>query len=198
MSRAHRIEMAYYSHPWNLHTLAPMLPSAEDTVLVEVAERSMLDVLAEDPEAPRSGVLSLLRRPRRVALSRLGTRLPHVPCPVVLAPNPVQPMDRIVDALRILDVAPCDRGTVLLLCHVRQAHLALPLHPIVDRFHILWDSADTTGPELLECARTLVDEGSLDASRWGGFHVHNHWLRESPEQARHHALLKHTIQANGI
>jgi|AntRauTorcE11897_2_1112592.scaffolds.fasta_scaffold77461_1 hypothetical protein len=198
MQRDHRIELMYYSHPWTLHTLTPLIDDPARSVLIELAETSMLDILALDPSRRRSGPLHLLRRPLRVDLRALGTTMPHVAAPVILAPNPPRHRDRLIDALRILDVIETGLDQVMLLCHVRHARQFRPLLPLVDRFHFVLDGADPADEALRDCARTLAEDGVLEPRRWGGMHIHDHWLRASESREVDSAVMRHTIAATGI
>ena len=186
MNRTHRIEMCFYSHPWTLHMLSRcgVVTAAEQHLLVEVATESSLAVLAERIPKITPGTTALLRQPGKVDFKRIARRLRHVPAPVVLAPKPAVPEELLIASLMVLDIQPVDYEVVMLLVPVARSELAVPLFPMVDRFHVLWDVADYPNRDLLACTETLHAYAELTEARWGGVTLCNHWLRNSDDHGQ--------------
>ncbi|MDZ7827598.1 MAG: hypothetical protein U5R48_18125 [Gammaproteobacteria bacterium] len=106
--------LMYYSHPWTLHTLGPLIDDPSRSVLIELAETSMLEILAPIRHAG-AAVRCTCARPLRVDAAcarddhaaRRGTR--------DVGTQSARTPDRLIDALRILDVIETGLDRVLLL-----------------------------------------------------------------------------------
>jgi hypothetical protein len=200
MSRTHRIEMIFYTHPWTIHLLAQeqVIDKHADSVLIEVSDSPNLLVLCPDSTARSQGTLGLLRRPSRIALRSLAQSYKLIPAPVVLAPNPPAPTQLVIDSLLVLDnkIDHCD--VVYLLCHIANARRFSAVFGICDRFKLVWDAADYPSETLVDCMAALDASGCLTGGRWGGITVCNHWMRQSADIEYNRRVVQDVALAAGL
>jgi hypothetical protein len=185
------LNLVFYSHPWSvLHLADAGVVEANQAILVELAETSLLSHLFGSRRAPHNNLADVLSRgqlKRGLAALFAGKQqnpfhglietFPGLPLPIVLAPAHSTPAAVQTAALVAAASLASGYGQITVLLNYEEAIKFSAIFDYVDKFHFLWDIADLPGIRLTELSRILVDEHGVTPQRWGGFHLCQHQFR---------------------
>ena len=160
----------------------------DNCVLVELATNSNLAPLFGEQGKRRYGLAGLLSL--KDALERLGANFKNIPAPLILAPNPSVTEATMESAVALLGPATGPYNQAALLVHVNDAPKFANAYHHVDRFDILWDTADLPNIALEQLTRVLVENRCISVDRWGAFRLCRHPYRTSADAAERKATLQ--------
>lgn len=163
------IHCVFYTHPWSIDALAnAKLGDLSQTLLIELAQRSLLASLIDRQHRLRPGITGVLMDPDR--LDDLIVSTPRFPVPVVLAPNPQVGDAAMVSAIALLPSVRSVFDRFIVFVHLSEAERFRYAYPYCNKFFFLWDVADPPAFRLGELGAMLRDLGVLKRESWGGFY----------------------------
>ena len=164
----------------------------DNRVLVELAVSSNLAPVFGEHGKRRHGLAGLLSI--KDGLERFATTFKNVPAPLILAPNPSVTEATMESAVALLGTieGPYDQAT--LLVHVNDAPKFANTYHYVDRFDILWDTADLPNAALQQLTQVLVENHCVSKDRWGAFRLCRHPYRPLADAAERKVALQEILQ----